>query len=82
MTAQQEVARRLAALRVADHHRHDMGRVVLDRDARGLERVLGDRRHVLMALTLEVETLRWRIAAQALATTIGGSVVVKMNCGA
>ena len=80
--AQQQIARRLAALCVADHQRHDMRRVLEHRQASRAQSVLRDSRHVLMAVTFDADSFRCRIAAQAPAVTMGGRVVVKMNCGA
>ena len=80
---QQEVARPLAPLRVADHHRHDVGLGVQDRQARLGQGRLGGRAPGAGApparrSTLEVAHRRARRAA----VTAGGSAVVKMKPGA
>ena len=48
MTLQQQVARLLAEVGVADHQRHDMRRIFHHRQAGGGQRVLGQRRLTLM----------------------------------
>ena len=79
---QREVACSLAAVRIADHNRDDVQRVVEDRQARRAERVLGDGGDVLVLRSSSFQAFRWRIAVHAPAATMGGKVVVKMNCGA
>ena len=79
---QQEVACRLAAVRITDHERNDVRWVVEDRQARRGEPVLGDGGDVLVLRSSSFQAFRWRIAVHAPAATMGGKVVVKMNCGA
>ena len=51
-SASKQVARRLALLRIADHHRHDMGVAQHDRQAGGAEHRLDARGALLVALAL------------------------------
>jgi hypothetical protein len=44
--------------------------------------VLGDGGDVLVLRSSSIQAFGWRIAVHAPAATMGGKVVVKMNCGA
>ena len=55
---QQEIACCLAEVRVADHDRDDVRRVVEDGQARRAERVLGDGGHVLVLRSFLVRSLQ------------------------
>jgi len=54
---EQNIARLLAVLRIAHHHRHDVGVIRHHRQAGGVEHGLHPRGAVLMAVTLPLRSL-------------------------